>query len=442
MNEVPGSIKAPSEPQVNLLPPEVEARRARGRQRSAIVLVFVAFLAALGFGVYWAWSQNAAAQEELQRVIDEGILLDNQIAAYDPVVATMSELANAQNVRTYVGSTEIDFTRIIEDMNAALPSGVIIDEMSWDTVSVTNPVNVTVDQDLSLVPDLGTVSIRGRLPYYVTSAELEEALNSVLGFERARIPSAQRQDTEEGERSQYTFDGTVHINAWALTGRFGANWNETYTVTQAVNIVDRRLLEAEAAVEAADKAHDAGVPGASEELAEAKAVRDTAVQDEALVNALTQEVTDATNRALLLTTAVTYEMAGASADLAEVQAELEEMWPVLKDLALAVRAWDEEATTLATIEDRIQAAEDYVDFCQDRVDDAQEAVDEREDGASEALERAQVDLAFAQYTLRIEESGLEAAQNAEEAARAALEEVLVEVADLLGLDYVAGGGTT
>ena len=61
MSAVPASIKAAAEPQVNLLPPEVEAKRAQGRQRGMMGLAFVVFLGMLGLGVFWGSAQEVAA---------------------------------------------------------------------------------------------------------------------------------------------------------------------------------------------------------------------------------------------------------------------------------------------------------------------------------------------------------------------------------------------
>lgn len=104
MNTVPSSIKAALEPQVNLLPQEVEARRARGRQRGLIGFAFFVFLLLLAGGVYWASAQESAAKKDLQAAIDEGAALQVEIDAFQDVVDLQTELKNAGDARTFVGA--------------------------------------------------------------------------------------------------------------------------------------------------------------------------------------------------------------------------------------------------------------------------------------------------------------------------------------------------
>ncbi|MCJ7827185.1 MAG: hypothetical protein MUP36_02970, partial [Demequinaceae bacterium] len=137
MNPVPASIKAAHEPQVNLLPPEVEARRARGRQRGLIGMAFFAFLLLLGLGIYWAHSQESDAQTELQAAIDEGARLQAEIDGYQYVLDVQAELAPARNARTFVGSTEIRYGEILRQMEEVMPTKTRIMGMTWTPTSVT-----------------------------------------------------------------------------------------------------------------------------------------------------------------------------------------------------------------------------------------------------------------------------------------------------------------
>jgi hypothetical protein len=439
VNEIPSSIKAPSEPQVNLLPPEVEARRARGRQRSAVFFVFVLFLAALGFGVYWAGSQEAAAKDDLQAAQDRGAELAAQIAQYDYVVAMQLELLNAENAKTYVGSTEIDYVTLINGMIEALPDGTTFDQLTWTVMSVDSTDPLVTVLDPFTVPDLGSLVIRGGLPFYVTAADLEEALNGVTGLERTRITMIQSQEDSEGGE-HFLFEGTARVNALALSGRFSSAWNENHAMVQAWSAVVERVQAATSAVAAAEAAESAGAPGAEEELAEARAALDIATRDNDQVLAFVEAIADLQRRVALLAEGVAYGMEGAAQDLEGALAEFSEMWAVAIDLAAAINEWDEEASNLATVEARIEAAEDYLESCQERVDTLQADVGLGVEGASEALEEAEVWLARAEYDLALEQQSLEGAagkigaEEAEATTRAALDAVLLEIAVFIDVD--------
>ncbi len=444
MNEIPSSIKAPHEPQVNLLPPEVEARRARGRQRSAIVFVFALFLGALGFGVYWAFSQEAAAKDDLKAAQDRGAELEAQIGQYDYVVAIQTELLNAENVRTYVGSTEIDYPRLLNGMIGALPKGTTFDQLTWTVTTVDSTELPSADLDPFAIPDLGSVVLRGTVPEYVTTADLEEAFNTVVGLERTRITLIQQQERSDGD-DYYLFEGTAQVNALALSGRFSSAWNESYAMTRAWSVVEERFTAATSAVTAAEAAVTAGEPGADEDLAEAQAALDVATEDNDQVLAFIDELVDGQRRVTLLAAGAAYGMEGAAQDLEEALAEFNEMWAVATDLAAAINAWDEEASNLATVEARIEAAEEYLDDCQERVDRLQGDVDDGVEGAVEALEEAEVWLARAEYELALERQFLEGTgggtglqeigtEAAEASTRAALDEILQEVATYVDVD--------
>ncbi|MBN2177016.1 MAG: hypothetical protein JW722_05090 [Demequinaceae bacterium] len=430
MNAVPASIKAASEPQVNLLPPEVEARRARGRQKGFIAFAFVAFLAVLGFAVYWFSAQEAAAQEELTKAVKEGEALQAQIDDYQYVVDLEAELQNARNARTYVGSTEFAFARIISDVNNALPTGTRIETMSWKITSIATDTPEALDP--LAVPDIGEVVIRGVMTTYVTGAALEEALNSVPGLARARIVSEQRQEGEGGSVT-YVFEGSARVTALAFSGRFGSVWLEVDMVYRAVNAVEERLAEASDALEAAREV------GTAEALSEAQAAYDLAKADSGQVLALYQFALDLEEEIASLQEAAAYGVAGTDEALLMAIAEYDEARQVLGVLAAAVNAWDEEAGNVTTVEARIAAAEAYVTRCEEGVTAAEAAVAAGEEGADEALAEVETMLMKAEYGLAIEQSFLVAAEEAEAATREALDGALLTAAALAPVDESAGG---
>ena len=64
MNPVPAAVNAPRTPQVNLLPPEIEARRSAKRTRNWLFLTVVFFVVlVIGVFAFTAFERKAAEHE-------------------------------------------------------------------------------------------------------------------------------------------------------------------------------------------------------------------------------------------------------------------------------------------------------------------------------------------------------------------------------------------
>jgi hypothetical protein len=434
MNPVPAAIKATREPQVNLLPPEVEARRARGRQRGLIGLAFFAFLLVLALGVYWASSQESSAKKDLQASVDEGARLQAKIDSYQYVLDIQGELNNARNARTFVGSTDLTYSEILRSISLDMPSGMGVDGMTWSISSVI--LLAPQSSGPFAEPDIGSISLHGRMDEYVSSADLEERLNSIPGLARARIETVQRQDEEGGQ--YYAFQGSVRITALAFTGRFGPEWLANQAILDATDALETRVTEAQAAVAAAEEALAAGEPGAAAARDEAMAAETLALNDREQFLALSRIVAAAEDEILAMEDAVARGDEGAEEALLDAQARIDELWLTFDPLIKAITAWDEEDGNLVMIEARFGAAEEYVADAQQGVTDAQVAVTEGEEGAEAALVDALSRLARAENSLAEEQSDLAAAEEAERTARAALDEALAAAAIIAPVGVATG----
>jgi hypothetical protein len=424
MTSVPASIRAASEPQVNLLPPEVEQRRAAGRKKGAVGFGFGVFVLILGYTVYWASSQNAAAQTALQDSVARGVELQAEIDSYAPVVALETELKNARNARTYVGATELDFDHLIGEIATALPPGAVIETLTFASVSITDVANTPVD--FTGLATLGKVDFTGQLPTYVSGADLQEDLATVVGFANVRVSTETFQDSGDGSAAYYTYVGTADLTALALSGRFTAAWLREDAIRSAVFAATTRLSSAVAVLD------EATTSEASETtLAEAEAAVDAAHSDFENVVGMAAMVVDANAEVRYLEQAVIYGGEGAADSLTLAQATLTELIPILDSLAAAFNAWDDDAAALAVVNSRIAAAEAYAAVSQTRVDEADLAVAAGDEGADDALAAAELALLRAQYGLGLERDDLADAVAGEATSRAELDAVLVQVATTL-----------
>jgi len=303
---VPASVKAPTAPQVNLIPPEVESRRAKGRSRALIIVAFAMFIVLLVALVGFVELQAKAAEDELALENARTQELNAQIAQYDHVPVIQAELLNAKNARLYLGGTEILLSELVTEITRAMPESVSFEGLLW---SPTTPFGIAGQQTGPFsAPDVGVLSFSGRSLEYPDIADLEEALNSVPGLARATITGGTRQ-VEIG--TSYSFNGTVRITAIALSGRFSDAWNEREGYRVAVieasaelELAAIALVTAQADVAAAIDL-DLGVSEAQAALGEA----------ETALAAAAQSLEDAEAALVAFTEAKAAEAAAALADV-------------------------------------------------------------------------------------------------------------------------------
>ncbi|MCJ7826952.1 MAG: hypothetical protein MUP36_01745, partial [Demequinaceae bacterium] len=282
------------------------------------------------------------------------------------------------------------------------------------------------------VPDMGVITFKGRSPVYVSAASLEEGLNSITGLARTRIVRIEAKDDDSG--NYYQFEGSVRLNALALSGRFSDEWLKEDAIDRAQNAVDERLADATDAVTAAKAALDAGAVDASTILEEAQEDLAQATADSRQMEELTNLVAEAKDEVDFQMAALAVEVVGSAEALALAEVKAAELTQTLDALAVAINAWDEEARSLETLEARIAAAEESVASAEQALNDLDETVTPDDASTEDPLALAQIRLARAQWVLSEEQSYLEGAIEAESTTRAALDEALAAAAVVAPVD--------
>ncbi|PKQ26163.1 MAG: hypothetical protein CVT64_06785 [Actinobacteria bacterium HGW-Actinobacteria-4] len=232
MNTVPAAVKAPRFPQVNLLPPEVGMRRARGRQRSVAVIVLIAIVLGLGVGAFLLDGVRAQAQTELNLAEQRNLDLQTQAARYSQVPVIKGILDNASAARAYAGATEINYVQFYGRLGEALPPGVVIDKTALGRTTVTSNGPEAVGP-LERA-DIGEMTFSGYSTVPISAAALADAFEQVEGFERVRIKLVLRILSEDGGELGvaagepiYGFEGSARITIEALSGRFAPDATAT-----------------------------------------------------------------------------------------------------------------------------------------------------------------------------------------------------------------------
>ena len=234
--EVSESVKAPRQPQVNLMPPEVGERRNRAKVRVLVAFGFGVFLVLLAGAVAWSEINKRFAVAALEREQERTAQLNAELEKFSEVPIILAELNNGENSRSYLGVFEIDWQGVVDSLDEALPPAISIESLSW---SPTTPFGI-VGQDGGPygAPDVGVLSFSGTTTAFVTSAEVTERLDDVTGFDRSQIFTSQRQS--EG-KFFYKVEGQIRLTADILTLRWSPDWYARQEFVAAIEDAQVRL---------------------------------------------------------------------------------------------------------------------------------------------------------------------------------------------------------
>ncbi|HMO11347.1 MAG TPA: fimbrial assembly protein [Actinotalea sp.] len=210
-------LGAPARPQVNLLPPEVNSRRALGKVKVRLVLVLVLVLLASVMSVAYAiWGQITAAadlalkQTEVQR-------LQGEQAQYAEVPAIKNEISRIEQARTYGMSTEVLWADHVDAIRAVTPQGVTIQALNTDLVypGIQAPASAN-----PLDPgSAGNISFLARATTLPNIGAWVDALDAIPGLSGAVFSTATITGGVDG-LTYYDFSVTIQVDTSAFAERY------------------------------------------------------------------------------------------------------------------------------------------------------------------------------------------------------------------------------
>lgn len=204
-----------AEPRVDLLPPEVIARKKAKatRRRLTGILIGVVVLVAGGFAAAtWNVGQSRA---ELATAQDRSIELLSSQAEYSEVTQVQATVDSTIAARQFGAATEVDWKAYLSGIRAVLPANVSIDTVTVDSAS---PL-VVFEQATAPLQDarVATLTLGLTSPDLPTVPQWLEAMRGLPGFADANPGSITRSDT-----GTYKVELTMHINDGAYSNRFAA----------------------------------------------------------------------------------------------------------------------------------------------------------------------------------------------------------------------------
>jgi hypothetical protein len=226
------------------MPPEVGERRHRSRQRSIVVLLLALFVLALAAGYVGISMLTASAVSDAQAAENRSTELQAQISALSEVDQVQQQILNADSARQYAAAVETFWPLLYSSVNGLLPEGSTIQIFDVTmTPFGTSPASPTGPFDITGV---GSIAFTAEVPFYVDAASFEDQLNTVPGFERARVSTVtvaaatvgaesaavsgegeapdDSAATEGAPTDTYVLNATVVITYDALMMRYSPRW--------------------------------------------------------------------------------------------------------------------------------------------------------------------------------------------------------------------------
>jgi hypothetical protein len=225
MNPVPASVKAPRLPQVNLIPPEVGMRRARGRQRSLAIIALVGLVTILIAAGLLVFITKTSLENDLAQAQEDYAKLEREAADYAEVPVVREVLREITEARSYAGATELDYKLFLDEITGEIPDNVIVEEVVFNKVGLEGPGTPAVGAFMR--PDVGQVTFRGVSLELIDVTTLVDSFEQIDGLDRVRIVITERvvedsvNEADDGEQDVvYDIEIVARLTIMALTGRF------------------------------------------------------------------------------------------------------------------------------------------------------------------------------------------------------------------------------
>lgn len=202
------------DPRIDLLPPEVHVgRRERARARRAWLGVVVVAVV-VGLVVAAAALTAGHADDELTAAQERTTTLLAQQGKYGEVRSVERDTALLRAAQAVGGASEIDWGTYLTDLQAALPVGVTISDLSITSQDAVTPFA----QSSSPVQGqrIATIQASVKSEAIPSVPEWTEALSGLKGLTDSAITSvAQDEDT-----GGYTGTITLHVDERAFDGKY------------------------------------------------------------------------------------------------------------------------------------------------------------------------------------------------------------------------------
>jgi Tfp pilus assembly protein PilN len=213
--QVPG---APRLPQVNLLPPDVRARRRAAFARwwlalAVLVVVLVTILAAVSA----SWDKKSA-ESELVGIQSTNDSLVQEQAKFAEAPKALQELKARESARTVAMSTEMLWSPYLAAISSATPLEASIDALAMSQDTVWTGSQNSAAGPLDTPGTVGLVSLNGRALTLAAVSDWQDALNALKGVVDVEVSSVEV--SEDNATTYYVVTATFKMTPDAFANQF------------------------------------------------------------------------------------------------------------------------------------------------------------------------------------------------------------------------------
>ncbi|MHB8341534.1 MAG: PilN domain-containing protein [Mycobacteriales bacterium] len=210
-------------PRVNLLPPEIQERKALRRLQAGLGAAVVVVAGLTGFAYWQAQQSVTTAQNNLVAAQQQTATLQGRLASLSNVRSVYSAVDEAKALVVQALGGQIQWSRYLTDLSLTVPPNVWVTSFNaQENANVTPPaagasVTPSAIPGVATTTGVGTVQISGVALHRNDVATWLETLAREKGYAAAYVSDIT--ESVIGNTVVYKFDSTVVLTPAALWGQ-------------------------------------------------------------------------------------------------------------------------------------------------------------------------------------------------------------------------------
>ncbi len=202
-------------PRVDLMPPVVEVRRKQNATLRLLTLGLVGVVAIAVVASLAVWMLATGAESALADEQDRTAGLLAEQATYSELIDVKAKLADYEYVDLAALYAEADWSRIMRELDAALPAGVSLSTEGISVKGLTADTSTSSDANSVAIDAPGVIQVdfAASAPAFDSPTPLLNGLEKMTGYISADV-SAVSNSANDG----YVITGSVRLGAAALGG--------------------------------------------------------------------------------------------------------------------------------------------------------------------------------------------------------------------------------
>jgi Tfp pilus assembly protein PilN len=200
-------------PAVNLLPPEFGERKRLQQIQAGVALVVLLAVGVVGYVDYSGRQNVHEAKQQLANATSEQGSLTRELAKYDQVKLTQSQLQASEALLTQSMATEVQWSNYLADLSTLLPANTWLTKL---TINESLPAGGVLSPSQP-AGQIGTMTLQGEAIQYNDLASWLDALAKEGGLANVYFSTAS--ENYIGDKKVVDFQGSSEVTADALSAR-------------------------------------------------------------------------------------------------------------------------------------------------------------------------------------------------------------------------------